>query len=103
MKQCIHCDRPAKQGKRVCTQGYYADQRYNLNCLEYNWKKFNQAFTCANPGCDNPAEHLDHHHDTGQVRDFLCSGCNKALGYLSEDAQRMAGLIQYLAKHETVS
>ena len=101
--KCIHCSAPTKHGRRVCDKGYYAHQRYGLNCLEYEWKRFIQSHTCANPGCDNPAEHLDHHHQSGKVRDFLCSGCNKALGYLDEDYERMAGLIQYLTTHETIN
>jgi hypothetical protein len=102
---CIHCNQPAKQVKpgyrmAVCPKSADTWQRYKLTCIEYDWIRFSQAGECANPGCNNPAQHLDHNHTTGKVRQFLCAGCNKALGYLGEDYQRMAGLIQYLQEHE---
>jgi len=106
VKQCVHCDRPARHLRddyyaSDCKQNSEVWRKYGVTCVEYNFKKFAQNYTCANEGCNNPAQHLDHNHETGQVRDFLCSGCNKALGYLGEDFQRMAGLIKYLAEHET--
>lgn len=104
---CIHCGNPAKQVKpgynmAVCAKSADVWSKYRMTCVEYDWMKFSQAGECANPGCSNPAQHLDHNHTTGQVREFLCAGCNKALGYLGEDYQRMVGLIQYLSTHEQV-
>jgi len=101
MKTCIHCGSPSKHVRdgyhaSVCQRGVDTWTKYKVNCVEYDWMQYKQDYTCANPGCDKPAEHLDHNHETGEVRAFLCSGCNKALGYLGEDFQRMAGLIQYL-------
>ena len=102
---CIHCGNPAKQVKpgyhmAVCAKSADTWQKYKVTCIEYDWMKFSQNFECANPGCSNPTQHLDHNHSTKEVRGFLCSGCNKALGYLGEDYQRMAGLMQYLSEHE---
>lgn len=44
--------------------------------------------------------HLDHNHSTGQIREFLCSNCNLALGLLKEDPERMERMIAYVRKHE---
>ena len=49
------------------------------------------------------AGHIDHCHTTNKVREVLCPKCNKALGSLNEDPQRIAGLIQYIAIHSEVS
>jgi hypothetical protein len=62
---------------------------------------FLQEGKCANTGCFNEATCVDHHHNSGQVRQMLCSSCNKAYGLLKEDIQRMAGLIQYHQEHES--
>src|SRR5208337_2103358 len=64
-----------------------------------------QGFRCANTGCrtTDPGKigwHTDHDHNTGKVRGELCSGCNRALGYLKDDKFRAEGLAQYLRSHE---
>ena len=41
--------------------------------------------------------HVDHDHTKpGTMRGVLCSGCNRALGYLSDDPERAARLALYL-------
>jgi hypothetical protein len=42
--------------------------------------------------------HLDHDHKTGEIRDFLCSGCNTALGQLKEDPEIIKSMLQYIEK-----
>lgn len=39
---------------------------------------------------------IDHDHITGRVRGTLCFRCNAALGMLSEDTNKMEGLINYI-------
>jgi hypothetical protein len=52
---------------------------------------------CENPNCDNTEKlHVDHCHSTGGIRGVLCSGCNSALGYLKDNPQRIAGLVEYI-------
>lgn len=41
--------------------------------------------------------HIDHNHETGQVRGILCFSCNGAIGLLREDPQILVSAIQYLA------
>lgn len=46
--------------------------------------------------CGDQAELcIDHDHETGRVRGMLCNPCNKALGFLREDPERMLSLIKY--------
>lgn len=55
------------------------------------------------PICGSTEEpHLDHDHATGQIRGFLCGRCNRALGLLGEDPERMKRLIAYVRKHKKV-
>ena len=37
--------------------------------------------------------HVDHDHETGQVRALLCSNCNTALGMLKDETQRIEALL----------
>ena len=42
---------------------------------------------------------VDHNHETGQVRDLLCRGCNTSLGLLKEDPARIQNMLNYLEEH----
>jgi hypothetical protein len=52
---------------------------------------------CQNAGCGYIGPlHLDHDHETGAPRGWLCGPCNRALGLLQEETSRIVGLAQYL-------
>lgn len=40
--------------------------------------------------------HIDHDHNTGEVRGCLCHGCNTGLGLLKEDPDRIRALAAYI-------
>jgi len=42
------------------------------------------------------ALHVDHCHDTGQVRGLLCMTCNVALGMLGDNVQGLERALNYL-------
>lgn len=44
----------------------------------------------------SPATHLDHNHATGLVRSLLCGECNRALGLMREDRNRILRMVRYL-------
>jgi hypothetical protein len=51
--------------------------------------------------CIEPFEvtpHIDHDHESGEVRGLLCRGCNLALGYLKDDVDRLRSAVRYLER-----
>ncbi len=43
---------------------------------------------------------VDHNHETGEVRGLLCINCNKGIGHLKDDAERVMSAAIYLEKHK---
>lgn len=58
--------------------------------------------SCAICGCA-PARsgrwknlHIDHDHSTDKIRGLICTGCNRAIGFLDDDPGRAEALAYYL-------
>jgi hypothetical protein len=48
--------------------------------------------------------HVDHDHESGEIRGLLCVGCNNALGQFRDDAMLLGRGISYLARDlETIA
>ena len=41
---------------------------------------------------------LDHDHDTGEARGWLCNKCNSALGWFDDNIDFLKRAVQYLEK-----
>ncbi|GAA0965597.1 hypothetical protein GCM10009550_66140 [Actinocorallia libanotica] len=49
---------------------------------------------------EGPAEHVDHDHETGDVRELLCFNCNTLLGKAGDDWRRLQRAEHYLLWHK---
>lgn len=89
-------------------QRHYGLKRYyGLTLAEYGEKLVAQNGVCAI--CEKPETaklhgkvkplSVDHNHDTGEIRDLLCSSCNHLLGHAREDRNILLAAVKYLDKH----
>jgi len=88
-------------------RGYALRRYYGLTLEEYNAKLEAQNGVCAI--CKGPEVAIihgklkplsvDHNHETGAVRDLLCSHCNHMIGHAAERIEVLKSAISYLEKH----
>jgi hypothetical protein len=55
-----------------------------------------QNSPCEICGSNDEPCHIDHDHDTGQVRGSLCPQCNKAIGLLQDSSEIVLQAAAYL-------
>lgn len=68
---------------------YYTAHRCGV-CME-------EMSTChTNKGAKS--KHIDHDHDTGRFRGFLCHSCNVSLGAMKDDPIRLRRAANYLER-----
>lgn len=76
-------------------------QKYGISLADYNRMLDEQAGHC--PICGDflvlTHPHVDHDHETGEVRAILCGLCNQAIGMLRESPRTAENLAKYLREH----
>lgn len=84
------------------------DGRVRRRQMEWHYRKkygisFEQAQADMARGCEicgsNRDMVIDHDHSTGTYRGPLCDRCNRALGYLDDDPDRLRAAADYLEFH----
>lgn len=46
--------------------------------------------------------HVDHNHETGELRGIVCHHCNSLLGFAKDSAERLENAIAYLTQYKPV-
>lgn len=75
---------------------------YGITLEQYNVMAAEQQHLCGL--CREPAGtarrmHVDHDHETGQIRALLCHHCNLLLGNAKDSVVRLRQAITYLERH----
>lgn len=76
---------------------------YGISLAEYEQKLVDQGNICMICGTSllstGLLTHLDHDHKTGNLRDFLCTNCNRGLGSFKDSVTNLENAILYLKTH----
>jgi hypothetical protein len=91
---CRECYNAARREQNPSTQrkraAYMRKSRYGITEVEY------RALLQATPACpicldsfDTAMPCVDHDHSSGRIRGLLCRPCNRAVGMLGDDPDRL--------------
>ena len=90
---------------KECQRFRMKKQHYGIDRADYESMRTTQGAMCAICGAHESSasctyKHLvvDHCHSTGAVRALLCDNCNKVLGKVNDDVDRLKAMIAYLER-----
>ena len=100
---CIACVKQWKNENKDKIRNCEYLSRYGITLSEYEEMLRSQDNRCAT--CNKHQTevhrkilHVDHCHETGQVRGLLCRSCNVALGFVEDSEDTLTEMILYLRK-----
>ena len=78
----------------------YRVNRYGIEVDDFARMLFEQGLTCAICPTTITAQtaQIDHDHRTGKVRGLLCGPCNRAIGLMRDDPERLERAARYLSE-----
>jgi hypothetical protein len=74
---------------------YHLKRRYGIGEDEFDELVRQQGGDCRICGRPDP-EHVDHDHETGEVRGILCFNCNGGLGQFRDSIDALRAAAEYL-------
>lgn len=81
-------------------RGWELQKNYGISLTDYQQEVEKRNSCCDICGKQKKTLHVDHCHDTGAIRGFLCGSCNRGLGLLQEDLKIVYKAYTYLQNHE---
>ncbi|WP_277474977.1 endonuclease VII domain-containing protein [Klebsiella variicola] len=82
---------------------YQLKRNFGLTLEAYNVMLSAQGGVCAICGGNNPNGRslaVDHDHETGKIRQLLCSNCNTGIGLLKDNPELLIRASAYLLRHK---
>ena len=96
---CKACNNARSNESRQRLHGgsrhYHLKHRYGIGADEFDELVRQQGGACAICGRPDP-EHVDHDHETGDVRGILCFNCNGGLGQFRDSVDFLHAAAAYL-------
>ena len=91
-----HADKIHSYSRTVLRQAKYGLSPEDFDIL---WKSQSGCCAiCAKPLIDSGHDglHVDHDHQTGEVRGLLCGHCNRGLGQFLDSLQLLEAAVEYM-------
>lgn len=94
--------------RREISRKYFLKRDYSMTQEDYVKMLNNQKGKCAICGTEKPTGKwkvfaVDHCHTTGKIRGLLCNECNRGMGLLGDNVERLRKAAEYLDKHKKES
>ena len=100
-KPCHNVRGKASKDKVGGSRTYHLKRRYGITAEEADEMLIAQGGLCAI--CRTAlAAHVDHDHDTGEVRELLCFNCNGGLGQFKDDPEVLRAAAHYVERHRAL-
>jgi hypothetical protein len=100
-KECLSANARSSYDPDYNRERHYL-RLYGITIADYDRMLIKQQGMCAICPTDNPGKngrfHVDHDHNTGEVRGLLCSNCNRGLGLFQDNAQYLLNASKYITK-----
>lgn len=86
---------------RLYSRNKHKIQAWGMTLEEYEskWKEQESCAICKIKLVGMQQTHLDHNHQNGKIREFLCTNCNRGLGHFQDNPEILGRAITYLSKH----
>ena len=91
--------REYRQRRKVEERDTYLRRTFGITQADYESLLARQGGGCAICG-KKPGKislHVDHDHETGEIRGLLCVGCNNALGQFHDDPELLSRATDYVS------
>lgn len=96
-----------RANNRERSRDHMLKTHYGLPIGTYTEMLAKQNGLCAICGTDTPKGagqrfHVDHDHNTGEIRALLCNSCNVGIGHFHHEVKLLENAISYVTKHSLV-
>lgn len=100
MRECSRCGGTPVLALGLCARDYYQQKhmrtQYGISWADFDARVDAQSGLCLLCGEAPDRWHIDHDHETGQVRGLLCHKCNVALGWFDDSPEKLRRAANYL-------
>lgn len=86
---------------KIASGRYYRKSIYGMTDPQFQTMMLIQCGKCVicTEIMDYP--HVDHNHETGQIRSLLCSFCNKGIGFFKENSAVLRAAAEYVEEYSS--
>lgn len=107
---CGYCKRCKRSSYRKANKAEMKEKDFAQDLKKHygmSVDTYNKLFISQNGSCECCGKHqsafkrrlhVDHDHETGEIRGLLCTRCNPGLGYFDDSIEKLGLAIKYLKK-----